>query len=134
MELTADRTKNQIGLIDFDRIRRTFGGDQEILAACIADFVSSYPAMLDEIDLAITRSDPEEFAHAAHSFCGVVGSYSTAKPYELCRQLEATGRNHSIDQAPELAAELRDATNRLAAELQKLSEEIAAGDEQTAGT
>lgn len=107
-------------LIDLERIHRTFGDDREFMEDCASHFNESFPKLLEEIERAIGDADCVELGHAAHAFCGVVGSYSTSQPYLLSRRLEAQGQAGILGGAPEVAAELREATMRLAAELRAM--------------
>lgn len=121
MNVGIDPHQDCTSLIDHERIGRTFGDDPELIGLCAGTFCDSYSGMLDEIERAIAAQDGGELRHAAHAFCGVVGSFSTSQPYRLGRQLEGIGQAGSLRGAVELLSCLRASTICLADELRRLS-------------
>jgi HPt (histidine-containing phosphotransfer) domain-containing protein len=109
-------------IIDTDAILSLVDGDLELLAELVNLFIDTTPQLLTEIREAISRSDNETLAKAAHTLKGSVGNFATKGAYELALQLEQIGRHGSLADAEEVYATLDRELERLKPSLVKLLE------------
>ena len=73
-----------------DPIISTLMGKSEKRDAMVARFVQSLPAMIDELQDSITRSDYESIKKSLHNLKGVTGNYGFLTLSHICQSMEAS--------------------------------------------
>lgn len=92
-------------------------GDEEFLAEMVDLLASSVATQLAAINAAAAMRSPDELRHAAHALKGAVASMTSARPYELVRELEWLGKSGTCHHADALIAELRVSLDQLLNEM-----------------
>jgi two-component system, sensor histidine kinase and response regulator len=108
------------GLIDRATILDRFDGDEDLLREISSIFLNEYPNLVDEIRIAVERSDPKGLERAAHSLKGSVSNFGASGATNAAYTLETMGRKHQMTQAKEALNELVLQLYQLRPELEEL--------------
>ena len=99
--------------VDLSKAMEAVDGDKELLKELVGDFLSEYPAQLDELQGFIEKSDFKQIEQKAHSFKGAVGNFGVKKAYELAHELEILGKESRLEGAPDLFRKLEEQMNQV---------------------
>ena len=101
-------------------------GDAELLADLREAFSEEAPELLGRIAAAVADGDAQAAANAAHTLKGAARSFGPNPAADLAKRMEASAREGRLPVGEEVD-ELRTATDRVTADLDRLCAEIAAG-------
>jgi len=80
-------------------------GDEDLVQLLSTKFLESVPALLQEIEQAVTRSDSAALRRSAHALKGVSGSMCARRVVDESEKLEQLGKeNRSGESSPHLHA------------------------------
>jgi PAS domain S-box-containing protein len=116
------RAREPVGQAALGTLAASLGGGDEgrqAVADLIDTFLEDAPVQMATLRRAVERGDAEEAQRAAHTLKSNGASFGARSFAELCRSLEALGREGQLDGAPELLA-------RVEEEWQRVSEELVA--------
>jgi len=99
------------------------GGDEELLKEIAGIFLAEYPALIQDIRIALAKSDPEALERSAHSLKGSVANFEARPAVEAALKLEAMGRAGKLDRAQAALTELEAILDALQPELVQLRDE-----------
>ena len=99
------------------------GGDEELLKEIAGIFLSEYPALIQDIRIALAKGDPEALERSAHSLKGSVANFEAKPAVEAALKLEAMGRARKLDRAKAALTELEAILDALHPELVQLRDE-----------
>ncbi|MEZ4560024.1 MAG: Hpt domain-containing protein [Caldilineaceae bacterium] len=86
------------------RLMQLVGGNQTVLNELIDTFLSDAPASLAAMHQALRDQDAASFRRAAHTLKSNSNDFGAHELADLCRELEAKGRNDDLDSAAALLA------------------------------
>lgn len=112
-------------MIDRGEVLRRVGGDRQILLGVIDDFLTCYPEMISSLREAVEGAVAERIIRAAHvikSAAAAIGAHSLR---DLARQLEESGRNGDLSDAPGVSRRICEEVGRVDAELRRWQSEYA---------
>ena len=109
----------------FDRTTalERIGGDEELLKEIAGIFLAEYPSLIQEIRVALAKSDPEALERSAHSLKGSVANFEARPAVEAASKLEAMGRARKLDRGQAALTELEAILIALQPELVHLRDE-----------
>jgi hypothetical protein len=96
----------QLSVFDLAEALERVEGDRELLAEMAALFLEEYPTMLEQIQQAIVKQDPQELQHSAHTLKGSVGNFAAHGVFAAAFALEKMGRQGDLVHAAEALATL----------------------------
>lgn len=108
-------------LLDRSAALERIGGDEELLREIAGLFLAEYPALMQDIRIALERGDPEALERGAHRLKGSVANFESRPAVEAALRLEAMGRIRNLDRAPSALTELEAVLRALHPELISLS-------------
>jgi two-component system sensor histidine kinase/response regulator len=104
-----------------DQVLARVGGDRELLAEISRLFIDDAPRHLEKIHQAIHARDGESLRRAAHVLKGAAANFDAAGLVDAARALEEIGRAANFDEHEAAWRALTFETERLIAELRKVS-------------
>ncbi|MDP6467551.1 MAG: Hpt domain-containing protein [Pirellulaceae bacterium] len=99
--------------IDWDVALGIVDGRQDLLLELIDIFFAESAEIMPRIAAAIDNGDAGELQLFAHRLKGCLGYFGQSKAGEIAWQLESLGRVHTLDDAPQLLAQLQIAVDEL---------------------
>ncbi|MCB9161708.1 MAG: response regulator [Caldilineaceae bacterium] len=117
-ETTAPATS--LDLTALKRLMQLVGGNQTVLNELIDTFLSDAPASLAAMHQALRDQDAASFRRAAHTLKSNSNDFGAHELADLCRELEAKGRNDDLDGAAALLAAAEAAYAPVAAALEEM--------------
>ena len=96
------------------------GGNQAVLNELIDTFLTDAPASLATMHRALRDQDAASFRRAAHTLKSNAADFGAHKLADLCRELEAKGRNDDLEGADTLLAAAEAAYAPVAAALEEM--------------
>ncbi len=87
--------------------------DLELLGELAELFAENRDRLLVELADAVAVRDGDRIALVAHTLKGSIGTFSTKRPYHLARELEFSGKNQSLEDAPLLFDALKSSLAQL---------------------
>jgi signal transduction histidine kinase/CheY-like chemotaxis protein/HPt (histidine-containing phosphotransfer) domain-containing protein len=106
---------------DQGELMERVGQDAALLAELLTLFRSDASQKVDELRLALERSDAEACARAAHCMKGMVATFSAHRAFAVSRQIEELGRRGDLAPAEPLVAQLEHELQILEHELSVLA-------------
>jgi len=101
-------------------LTRMTAGDDKLAHKLVSGFLADFPTKLSAIERAVSGRDADELASAAHTLRGAFAIFDAQKSSIAARNLEAMGREHRFEGAPEEFRALSDDLSRLERELRAL--------------
>jgi two-component system, sensor histidine kinase and response regulator len=117
-QLTASPTDQ---VLDHCVLLSVVDGNTDLLRAICGLFLENYPLLLSEIVNAISRSDGNALARAAHTLKGSGGYFLAESALSAITDLERIGLGGDLRVAPERLAELERQMERVKPELSVLA-------------
>jgi len=108
--------------VDAHRLLEQAGGDPEVVAELIGEFLQERAEILAPIVHAIEACNPAELETAAQRLKRTLGTLTAARAAEMAGQLELLGRTGDLDSAGTTLLSLRSEIQRLEVELQSITE------------
>jgi two-component system sensor histidine kinase/response regulator len=102
--------------VDFDG--SLFDGDADFLAEIVNLFLQTYPALLSEIDNAVSTKDALALGRAAHTMKGAVANFGAKGVVDQAKALEMMGKSGDLACANDAAQSLRALMNKLVPQLE----------------
>lgn len=93
------------------------GGDQELLQEIVELYLGEYPALLSEIQSAVSRQDAQQLYRSAHTLKGSLGALGAEAAQQGALALEMSGRQGQLETAGSMLADLERLLTQLHAEL-----------------
>lgn len=93
--------------------------DRELLASLVEYFIEDSPVLLNELPLAISRTDSLEAVRAAHSIKGLCANFEATDAVSAAHQLEKACREEQFDLATRLLPTLHNRIDELRVALQE---------------
>lgn len=121
-EKAAD--SEELQLWDYKRALQFVGGDEKLFHELILLFVERKMQLLESIQKAITREDPQLLDDAAHAYKGAVNHFSAQSVRDIAFRLESKGKAKDMSGAHELFSKLVDLSDQLAVSLTEKAERI----------
>ena len=107
---------------DVSKALAQVGGDKAFHRELVEAFLVECPAMLEELDAAISRNDEVALRRVAHTLKGSA-DFMAAEPTKVAAmELENLGRSGQWDKVPEAVCALKDAVDKLLPKLRTLTE------------
>jgi len=116
----SDRRKLSTTRLSWNRIFARAEGDPSILKDVINIFLTNYPAMLQELRIAVNENDAQTIERVAHKLKGAVAVFEQDLTFEYSRELEELGKNGNIERAPALLERLKSSLEVLEHELRNI--------------
>jgi CheY-like chemotaxis protein len=95
-----------------------FDGDADFLAEIVNLFLQTYPALLSEIDNAVSTKDALALGRAAHTMKGAVANFGAKGVVDQAKALEMMGKSGDLTSADDAAQSLRALMNKLVPQLE----------------
>jgi PAS domain S-box-containing protein len=111
-------------VLDREELERRFEGVGELLYEVIDLFCESYPAQLSQVRQGLQEGDGKAVERACHALKGSVSTFAAHRAAEAAARVEAWGRCGELARAEAHLAPLEEETERLAAALRMLKEEV----------
>ena len=108
-------------LIDRAGILDRVGGDEELLREITTIFLEEYPALIDEIQAAVSGRDARRLERAAHSLKGSVANFGAQAATQAAYRLETLGRRGELQDAAIALDDLLASFGQLHPALQELA-------------
>ena len=108
-------------VLDHSVLLSVVDGNTDLLRAICGLFLENYPLLLSEIVNAISRSDGNALARAAHTLKGSGGYFLAESALSAITDLERIGLGGDLRGAPERLAELERQMERVKPELSVLA-------------
>lgn len=89
------------------------GKDEELLARLAEFFLDDGPALMREIDAAVTIQDLEAVTYAAHSLKGMVANFEAVAAMAAARQVESLQQSGTLHGSQPLVEQLRTEIERV---------------------
>jgi two-component system sensor histidine kinase/response regulator len=99
-----------------------FDGDPEFLAEIVNLFLETYPALLSEIETAVSQKDAAALGRAAHTMKGAVANFGARAVVAQAKTLEMMGKDGDLASADDAAQSLRALMEKLVPELESALE------------
>jgi signal transduction histidine kinase/CheY-like chemotaxis protein/HPt (histidine-containing phosphotransfer) domain-containing protein len=116
------------GVLNKERVSEIVkvGGDKGtvILARLIATYLEGLPQALRDLDEGHRAQDAEQLVRASHRLKGASLNLGVDEVADLCRQMEAKGRQKKLAGADAILDELKEKCGRVQKELESLSREL----------
>ncbi len=107
-------------LIDKDAVIARVDGDTKMLKEVIEIFFNKYPALLSEMQNAITEGDSKIVEREAHAIKSVISNFSAHQAYEAAYKLEKIGESGELSKAEDAYKDLEGEIERLEEALKEL--------------
>jgi len=108
------------GALDMAKMDKRFADDLELRYQLMEVFLEEYSTLMNDVRLAMNRSDPEALARAAHTVKGSLAYFEGAAASKAAVDLELVGRSGNMDGAQECLARLEREMERVREELGKV--------------
>jgi CheY-like chemotaxis protein len=95
-----------------------FDGDPDFLAEIVNLFLQTYPALLSEIENAVSTKDALALGRAAHTMKGAVANFGAKAVVDQAKALEMMGKSGDLACADDAAQSLRALMNKLVPQLE----------------
>jgi len=95
-------------------------GDEELFAMLVQMYANELPAYLQRLDDALTAADLPALAQEAHTYKGLLATFSADQGSRLARELELQAKAGNSEGLVPLVRQLQD-------EMRKVSEALASG-------
>ncbi len=105
-------------LIDRERLRMEFAGDEDILRELRDVFMGELPKMMSAIEAAVRAGDAHAVERAAHTLKGAVSNFQTPLVRDAAFVLEQQGRANNLAGSTENFSKLQDLMGHLVIELE----------------
>ena len=92
-------------------------GDEDLAQELVADFLTTVPRCLAEINEAVRSRDPRKLAAASHGLKGISQTIGAEQMAITCQALENAGRDSEFDVVPVVVAEANRVWTELRADL-----------------
>lgn len=92
--------------LDMDKLDKRFEGDKELRHQLMQVFLEEYPILMGDVRRAVSESDPDALARAAHTVKGSLGYFEAAGASKAAIDLEQQGRSGNLTTAQENLARL----------------------------
>ena len=109
-----------LDLTALKRLMQLVGGNQAVLNELIDTFLTDAPASLATMHRALRDQDAASFRRAAHTLKSNAADFGAHKLADLCRELEARGRNDDLEGADTLLTAAEAAYAPVAAALEEM--------------
>lgn len=91
-----ENSPSKAAAIDLKGALARLGGDAELLKQLAVMYLEDVPTLIQELHLALERTDHEEVARIAHSISGLSSTFGAAKCCAISRAIEAAGRRDDL--------------------------------------
>jgi two-component system, sensor histidine kinase and response regulator len=102
----ALESSTQADILNFSTALSLVDGNRELLCEVARIFLDQYPKLLEKTHQALSRSDYESLAKAAHTLASSVGQLAGQRAYAAAKTLEQVSSERDQYQTPEAVAEL----------------------------
>lgn len=85
-------------MIDLDKIKKAFDGDEEILLAVSSEFKTQLPKDLEEFQTLVEVKDIEGLRIKAHTLKGLAGTFFCEAAKEVAEKVETAAKSDNIDE------------------------------------
>ncbi len=89
----------------------------DVLGEFIGTYLDNSPRLLEKLDTALLQGDLQGVFHNAHQLKGGSGSIGAMQVFQLAKEIEKQARMDSAEKLEQQVNELRQAFERVAAEL-----------------
>ena len=122
----ADKAGDADGsqLWDYERALQFVGGDEKLFHELILLFVERKMQLLNSIQKAIIREDPQLLDDAAHAYKGAVNHFSAQSVRDIAFRLESKGKTNDMSGAHDLFTRLVNLSDELAESLKEKAGKI----------
>lgn len=118
-------SKTASGAFDRQALLTAFDNDWEFLTETIDMFVDDYPAMMENIQAAISSKDATGLRQTAHALKGMVGNFQAKSTAQAAFTLEERGKQNDFDRIDDDMAVLKNKMTDLEQALTALAKEEA---------
>jgi HPt (histidine-containing phosphotransfer) domain-containing protein len=73
-----------------------FSDDVPMLTSILHEYLIQYNKKISEIEQALGNKDFEKIAFSAHSLKGMIGNFTTEKPYQYAYEVETKAKENDI--------------------------------------
>lgn len=112
------------GELNLQNVIKRLGGDIELLRDLIGFYLEDYPGLLERIEEALIDEDAGFVQRAAHSMKGLVANFDARTCRDTAAQIELIAKQRQLETVPDLLAQLRKCTAKLARELESYREQM----------
>ena len=109
-------------LFDRDRLHQISHGNEELEQELLQIFVEDTEAYLEELKQGLSVNDVVKVSRQAHTIKGASGNVGVTSMQEVAAELERQARMESLEDAPELVAELEELLDAVRAFVKPLAE------------
>jgi HPt (histidine-containing phosphotransfer) domain-containing protein len=108
---------NQMAVFNRELALDRVGGDEELLEEIVGLYLDEYPTLLGQIQAAVQAGDAKELYRSAHTLKGSLGALGAEAAHQQALELEISGRQGNLNNAPSMAVDLENLLRQLHAEL-----------------
>jgi len=120
-QVPAPTTNSEADVIDEETLLAGIDGNRKLLREIVRLFLADYPRRLAEIQEAISRSDGEAVAKAAHTLKGSSGNFAARKAFAAAENMETVGKSGDLSSARQTFLALESELALLGAKLRELT-------------
>lgn len=96
----------ELPAVDVDRLQDLSAGDVEFLQELVEMYIEDAENLLAELQGALSRAEPDEFARTAHKLKGSSANMGAVRISEMAKTLEELGKSERIEDANQLMGHL----------------------------
>lgn len=85
-------------LVDISKVNDHFAGDEELIGELLDVFESSYPEVIDRLEVAISNNKSEDIKLEAHTLKGMISNFFAEKLRLCAFDIEENSSSLSQDQ------------------------------------
>ncbi len=120
-QVPAPTTNSEADVIDEETLLAGIDGNRKLLREIVRLFLADYPRRLAEIQQAISRSDGEAVARAAHTLKGSSGNFAARNAFAAAESMETVGKSGDLSSARQTFLALESELALLGAKLRELT-------------
>ena len=122
MSMEKDKSFTDTPVLDDDKlnsIKALADGDDDFFRELTDLFFERAPALLNEMQQALSSKDATQFERSSHALKGSSGNLGAMRMMKVCEEMERIGRENVIEQAEGLMPMLVDLYSATEAQLKK---------------
>ncbi len=108
----ASKNTREMPPADFSNLLNVLKGNSKIIITMVESFFNELPALMQEIDEAVSATNYKKLDHAAHKLKGALVNFDAKEAASLALDLELMGKNEVFDNPLQTVAKLRNEINR----------------------
>ncbi|MCP3942290.1 MAG: Hpt domain-containing protein [Desulfobacteraceae bacterium] len=100
-------------IVDIKELKEIMDDDMELIQECFTDFLSDCPQLLNEIQDAITKKDPDQINQNAHKLKGTLKYLAAESAANAAIAVESAGSDHDFQDLDKKFLALEDECRKL---------------------